>query len=148
MGDDQSNVSGLAELDICNGHLDPLLRVTARGPPDEDGEPLRVIGDAVRRGRDQVIADDLATLVDVPVANRHQPGAVRFMEDDTTVLALGDAGAHVMSVTNYRYPSFMLAELVQKRGLLDLSLVVNRITQQPALIVKYWPAYTRIPRTK
>ena len=40
-----------------------------------------------------------------------------------------------MSVTNYRYPSYMLAELVNKRGLLDVSLVVNRITQQPARLL-------------
>jgi N-acyl-D-aspartate/D-glutamate deacylase len=81
---------------------------------------------------DQVIADDLETLLDVPVANRSQEGAVRFMEDDWTVLALGDAGAHVMSVTNYRYPSFVLGELVVRKGALSIERAVERMTRAPA----------------
>ena len=84
---------------------------------------------------DQVVADDLGTLVEIAIANRSLEGAVRFIEDPNTLIALGDSGAHVMSVTNYRYPSYMLAELVNKRGLLDVSLVVNRITQQPARLL-------------
>jgi N-acyl-D-aspartate/D-glutamate deacylase len=81
---------------------------------------------------DQVIADDLATLLDVPVANRSREGAVRFIEDECTLLGLGDSGAHVMSVTNYRYPTFLLAELVTRRGALPVELAINRLTQVPA----------------
>ena len=54
--------------------------------------------------------------VDVPVVNRSREGATRLVEDESTLLGLGDSGAHVMSVTNYRYPSFMLGELVRDRG--------------------------------
>jgi len=81
---------------------------------------------------DQVIADELATLLDVPVANRSRDGAVRFLEEGGTLLGLGDSGAHVMSVTNYRYPTYLLAELVQRRGVLPVELAVNRMTQMPA----------------
>jgi len=80
----------------------------------------------------QVIADELATLLDVPVVNRSREGATRLVEDEGTLLALGDSGAHVMSVTNYRYPSFVLSELVRERGDLPLELAVNRLTQVPA----------------
>ncbi|MFP8875462.1 MAG: amidohydrolase family protein, partial [Myxococcota bacterium] len=81
---------------------------------------------------DQVIADQLASLLDVPVVNRSREGATRLVEDDGTLLALGDSGAHVMSVTNYRYPSFVLSELVRERGELTLELAINRLTQVPA----------------
>jgi len=81
---------------------------------------------------DQVIADELASLLDVPVVNRSREGATRLVEDAYTLLALGDSGAHVMSVTNYRYPSFLLGELVHARGELPVELAVNRLTQVPA----------------
>ena len=80
---------------------------------------------------DQVVNDDLATGVEVPVLNRSREGAVRLLEDPRTLLGLGDSGAHVMSVTNYRYPTFLLAELV-KAGELSLELAINRMTQVPA----------------
>jgi N-acyl-D-amino-acid deacylase len=81
---------------------------------------------------DQVIADELATLIDVPVLNRSLSGVLEFLDDPRTLLGLGDAGAHVTTVTNYRYPTFMLAELVQARGLLPLERAVNRLTRAPA----------------
>jgi N-acyl-D-aspartate/D-glutamate deacylase len=83
---------------------------------------------------DQAIADEFATLVDVPVANRSREGAICFLKDDRTLLGLGDSGAHVMSVTNYRYPTFLLAELVKRRGEIELELAVNRMTEVPARI--------------
>lgn len=81
---------------------------------------------------DQVIADDVATLIDMPVLNRSLDGALAFLDDPFTVLGLGDSGAHVMSVTNYRYPTFLLGELVHRQGLVPLELAINRMTKRPA----------------
>ena len=81
---------------------------------------------------EQVIADELATLIELPVANRSADGALRFLEDDQMLLGLGDSGAHVTSVTNYRYPTYLLAELVRDRGALPLETAVQRMTQAPA----------------
>jgi N-acyl-D-aspartate/D-glutamate deacylase len=81
---------------------------------------------------DQAIADEMATLVDVPVLNRSVEGAVHFLKDSGTLLGLGDSGAHVMSVTNYRYPTFLLAELVVKQEALTPELAINRLTRVPA----------------
>ena len=83
---------------------------------------------------DQVIADELRTLIDVPVANRDVHGAVHFIEDPLTLVGLGDSGAHVMSVTNYRYPTYLLADVVQRRGALPLEVAVNRLTASPAAL--------------
>lgn len=81
---------------------------------------------------DQVIADRLATLVEMPVANRSAEGALHFLRDDATLLGLGDAGAHVMSVTNYRYPTYLLAELVRDQRALPLEVAIERLTRAPA----------------
>jgi N-acyl-D-aspartate/D-glutamate deacylase len=81
---------------------------------------------------DQVVADDLASLIESPIFNRHRDGAIRFLQDPYTLLGLGDAGAHVMSVTNYRYPTFLLAEIVLKREQISIELAINRMTQVPA----------------
>ena len=83
---------------------------------------------------DQVVRDDLATLIDIPIFNRSREGVVRFLEDPYTLLGLGDSGAHVMSVTNYRYPTFLLADLVVQQQALPVELAVNRMTRVPALL--------------
>jgi len=109
----------------------------APSDPSVSGRPLAVI--ASERGEhpidvlcDQVIADDVRTLIDMPVLNRSLEGALAFLDDPLTVLGLGDSGAHVMSVTNYRYPTFLLGELVHRQGLVRLELAINRMTQRPA----------------
>ncbi len=81
---------------------------------------------------EQVVRDALATRIEVPVLNRSREGTLRFLADPHTLLGLGDAGAHVTTVTNYRYPTFLLAELVRRGGELALELAVNRMTGVPA----------------
>ena len=49
-----------------------------------------------------------------------------------TLLGLGDSGAHVMSVTNYRYPTFLLAELVVRREALPIELAIRSRTSPVA----------------
>jgi len=105
--------------------------------PGIGGRPLAAV--AAERGVhpidllcDQVIADDVRTLIDMPVLNRSLEGALAFLDDPLTVLGLGDSGAHVMSVTNYRYPTFLLGELVHRQGIVPLELAINRMTQRPA----------------
>ncbi len=83
---------------------------------------------------DQIIRDELATLIDVPILNRSKEGVVRLLEDPGTLLGLGDSGAHVMSVTNYRYPTFLLQELVQRERSISIETAINRMTLVPAEI--------------
>src|SRR5262245_11361517 len=83
---------------------------------------------------DQAIADELGTLLQVAAANRDPAGVRALLDDPHTLLALGDAGAHVMSVTNYRFPTFLLAEWVVKRGELTAERAVQRMTSHPAAL--------------
>ncbi len=105
--------------------------------PDCAGLSLRELG--ARAGThpvdalcDLLIDDDLATLVQVPAANRDAAGAARLVSDPGTLIGLGDSGAHVTSISNYSYPSFVLAELVRERSVLPLESAIRRMTGQPA----------------
>lgn len=138
-------VSG--ELRAALRSADPAARFAPRfsewtlafAPSQPEQVGSSVADCAAREGRhpvdwlcDQVIADRLATLIQVGVANRDPEGVSGLLDDPHTLLALGDAGAHVMSVTNYRYPTFLLAERVLRRKDLELERAVWRMTSQPA----------------
>jgi N-acyl-D-amino-acid deacylase len=77
---------------------------------------------------DLVIADGLATVIQVPVVNRGREGIAALIDDDDTLIGLGDAGAHVTSVRNYTYPTDLLAHWVRDEGVLTLERAVHRLT--------------------
>ncbi len=81
---------------------------------------------------DLVAGDDLATEVQVPVVNRDRRASAAMVADAHTLPGLGDAGAHVMSVTSYTYPTDMLARLARDEGTLSLEAAVQRLTSTPA----------------
>jgi N-acyl-D-amino-acid deacylase len=83
---------------------------------------------------DQIVADDLATLVQMAVANRDESATPSMLAAGHTLVALGDAGAHVTSVTNYRYPAHLLGELVLRRGTVTLEHAVASMTRAPAIL--------------
>ena len=79
-----------------------------------------------------VAADGLATLIQVPVANRDREASAQLARDPGTLIGLGDSGAHVMTITNYTYPTVVLSDLVRERGALTLETAVGRMTSHPA----------------
>jgi N-acyl-D-aspartate/D-glutamate deacylase len=81
---------------------------------------------------DLVVADDLATEVQTPVVNRDRVGTAQLAGEPSTMIGLGDSGAHVMSVTNYTYPTDLLARLVRDQARLPLEAAVHRLTAHPA----------------
>jgi N-acyl-D-aspartate/D-glutamate deacylase len=105
--------------------------------PGAVGRTVRHLADAVRRHPvdallDLVLADDLATVVQVPIANRDHDAVRTLVADPDTVIGLGDAGAHVMSVSNFSYPTELLARFVRDEGALTVEQAVHRLTAQPA----------------
>jgi N-acyl-D-amino-acid deacylase len=81
---------------------------------------------------DLVADDDLATELQVPVVNRDRGASAALVADTHTLAGLGDAGAHVTSVTSYTYPTDMLARLARDQGTLPLEAAVERLTSRPA----------------
>jgi N-acyl-D-amino-acid deacylase len=81
---------------------------------------------------DLVVADDLLTELQTPVVNRDRDGTAQLAGEPSTLIGLGDSGAHVMSVTNYTYPTDLLARLVRDEQRLPLETAVHRLTAHPA----------------
>jgi N-acyl-D-amino-acid deacylase len=81
---------------------------------------------------DLVVGDDLATELQTPVVNRDREGTAQLSSDPSTMIGLGDSGAHVMSVTNYTYPTDLLARLVRDEEKVPLEAAVHRLTAHPA----------------
>jgi N-acyl-D-aspartate/D-glutamate deacylase len=79
-----------------------------------------------------VVADDLATELQTPVVNRDREGSAQLAGEPSTMIGLGDSGAHVMSVTNYTYPTDLLARLVRDEEKVALEAAVHRLTAHPA----------------
>ncbi len=81
---------------------------------------------------DLLVDDDLRTELQIPVVNRDRDGAATLVADDLTLVGLGDSGAHVTSVTNYTYPTDILARLVHDEQRLPIEAAIERLTRRPA----------------
>ena len=86
---------------------------------------------------DLALADDLRTVIEAPLSNlAEDDDAVReLVTSPATIFGLGDAGAHVKSITNYTYPTYVLGELAVRRGWLSVEEAVRRLTSAPADVV-------------
>lgn len=110
--------------------------------PELCGLTLREI--AERAGRhpvdvlvDLALADDLQTVVEAPLSNLDEDAdSVReLVTAPTTLIGLGDAGAHVKSITNFTYPTHVLGELAHRRGWMPVAEAVRRMTSVPAEVM-------------
>lgn len=81
---------------------------------------------------DLALSDDLATVVDAPLSNTDEDSVRSLVTAETTMFGIGDAGAHVTSITNYTYPTHVMAELTRDKHWLSLPAAVFRLTRQPA----------------
>ena len=103
-----------------------LLGTTVRGGADAAGaDPIDFLCDVIA-------GDDLCTELQIPAVNRDRAGAAAMCADDHALIALGDAGAHVTSVTSYTYPTDLLARVVRDERRIALETAVQRITSRPA----------------
>jgi N-acyl-D-amino-acid deacylase len=84
---------------------------------------------------DLLVADDLGTLLRVPVANHDPVEMADALNDDGLLYGLGDAGAHVTSITNYAYPTAVLSAFVRERGVLTVEKAVCAMTRRPARLL-------------
>jgi N-acyl-D-aspartate/D-glutamate deacylase len=81
---------------------------------------------------DLAIDDDLQIEVQVPIVNRAWRAAATLSGDESTLIGLGDSGAHVSTITNFAYTTDLLTRLVRDEHALDLETAVQRITSEPA----------------
>lgn len=81
---------------------------------------------------DLVLADDLATVIEAPLSNLDQEALEQLVVAESTLLGLGDAGAHVKSISNYSYPTSVIGDLCHRRGWMPLERAVAELTSRPA----------------
>ena len=103
--------------ELCGG---PVARIA-------DGTTL----DPVDAFLDLVVADRLETVVQIPLINDDVDAVAEVLVDPTTLIGLGDSGAHVNTVTSYAYPTRLLTTFVGP-GRLTLEEAVRRMTSRPA----------------
>ena len=111
--------------------------VASPSAPDAVGLTLNELGD--RAGThpidalvDLALADDLATVVGAPLSNLDDDAVRVLVTDPSTLIGLGDAGAHIKSITNYTYPTYVLGRLVRDRQWMSVGEAVRQLTAQPA----------------
>jgi N-acyl-D-aspartate/D-glutamate deacylase len=122
---------------MLNARFDAWTIAVSPSRPDLVGARVSVLGhdeQGVAGLCDLVIDDGLATLIHVPLLNDDFDAVCELVADPTTLIGLGDAGAHVRSLTNYAYPTYVLATLVRDEHRLDLASAVHRMTAQPASV--------------
>ncbi len=103
-----------------------LLGMSVRAAADRTGH------DSIDLLCDLIASDDLRTELQIPAVNRDRAGAAAMCADDHALIAFGDAGAHVTSVTSYTYPTDLLARVVRDEARMTLEAAVQRITRRPA----------------
>jgi N-acyl-D-aspartate/D-glutamate deacylase len=81
---------------------------------------------------DVAVADNLRIELQIPVVNVDWRAAATLSADESTLIGLGDSGAHVSTVTNYIYPTDLLARLVRDERAFTIEAAIHRITADPA----------------
>jgi N-acyl-D-amino-acid deacylase len=110
--------------------------VVAHSPsqPDASG---KTVGDLEGAGPidtllDLLIDDRLETLIQVPVLNADEEAVGELISDESTMIGVGDAGAHVQTISSYVYPTYLLTEFVRQKRRMSLEDAVRRLTSEPA----------------
>jgi N-acyl-D-aspartate/D-glutamate deacylase len=108
-------------------------------PSDPDSVGLTVAELARRKGThpvdaimDLALADELRTVIEAPLSNLDSDAVRELITTDANLIGLGDAGAHITSISNYSYPTFVLGELAGRREWMSIAAAVHRLTRQPA----------------
>ncbi|MFN3256510.1 MAG: N-acyl-D-amino-acid deacylase family protein [Ilumatobacter sp.] len=107
--------------------------------PELVGKSLREVGDALQTHPidafcDLAISDRLETVVQVPLVNLEPGQVAEAVGASSTLIGLGDAGAHVSSITNYTYPTFLLASAARGELAMSTEQAVHELTGKPAAL--------------
>jgi N-acyl-D-aspartate/D-glutamate deacylase len=102
-----------------------------------------VLDIATERGRDPFdtlvelsLAEDLKTRFRIVLFNDDEETIGRLLQDDRTLLALSDAGAHASQLCDACFSTDLLGHWVRELGVLDLEQAVWRLTGHPASVFR------------
>jgi len=83
---------------------------------------------------DLVIEDDLAGQWGVTMMNANEPGVAQLLRNPAGLLALSDAGAHVDTLCDQGFTSYLLGHWVRDLGAIGLEEAVRLVTSRPAAV--------------
>lgn len=83
---------------------------------------------------DVALADELAGQWGVEILNADEARVGELIRADGAILALSDAGAHVDTLCDQGFTSYLLGHWVRERGLLGLEEAVRLVTSKPAAV--------------
>jgi N-acyl-D-amino-acid deacylase len=81
---------------------------------------------------DLALESDLACQFGIPVMNTDEATVARLIRHPAGILALSDAGAHVDTLSDQGYPTYLLGHWVRERQALPLEEAVRLLTSAPA----------------
>lgn len=76
-------------------------------------------------------------MLQVPVLNADEEAVAELISDEGTMIGVGDAGAHVQTITSYIYPTYLLTVFVRERRQMTLEDAVRRLTSRPAEFIGF-----------
>jgi N-acyl-D-amino-acid deacylase len=82
------------------------------------------------------LAEDLKTRFRIVLFNDDEETIGRLLQDDRTLLALSDAGAHASQLCDACFSTDLLGHWVRELGVLDLEQAVWRLTGHPASVFR------------
>ena len=118
-----------------------VLVKEARRPEHKrlEGQSITAIAAAQRKDPldaylDLCVAEECATEFLYWAADVEEEPMSRMLRDPNTLLET-DAGAHLTSLCNADFPSYLLAHWVRDKGVLSLEEAVARLTSRPASVL-------------
>ena len=81
---------------------------------------------------DTVLADDLAGQWGVVMMNQDEGAVAELIRHPAGILALSDAGAHVDTLCDQGFTTYLLGHWVRERGVLPIEEAVRLLTSRPA----------------
>jgi N-acyl-D-aspartate/D-glutamate deacylase len=115
--------------------------VVAHSPslPNASGKPIGSLEGTtgIDTLLDLLIEDQLETLLQVPVLNADEEAVAELISDDGTMIGIGDAGAHVQTISSYIYPTYLLTVFVREKRQMTLEDAVRRLTSRPAEFIGF-----------
>jgi N-acyl-D-aspartate/D-glutamate deacylase len=81
---------------------------------------------------DLALVDGLRTVIEAPLSNLDADSVRELIVSSSTLIGLGDAGAHITSISNYSYPTYVLGDLAARRSWMPVADAIHRMTAQPA----------------
>ncbi|MGH8011589.1 MAG: N-acyl-D-amino-acid deacylase family protein [Candidatus Binataceae bacterium] len=111
-------------LEVTNPALKPYERKTVGEVAEERrADPLDTF-------LDLALEDDLN--IQYTMAQYHEEGIAKLINDPRTMIGLSDGGAHVDMLCDAGYATYLLGNWVRQREVMTLEHAVKRITSEPA----------------